>query len=365
MNLKTYEITLIAKSPVFVGNGKSYTKKEYLIANNKVHILNMNKLYAFLFAKKLDRSFEQFMLGNERDLFRWLKEKNLFNDALKCADYSLNLDTRDLKGLEIKSAIKDAYGNPYIPGSSLKGALRTILAAYRISENDALRANVRRELETELPNKDKKSRKQYLSNVVKNAEGRIFRTLNLPESKSGDAVNDILKGFIVGDSEPLSVNDLTLAQKIERHKDGKEKSLNLMRESIKPGTKIVFPLTIDEDICKFSEADILEAIYKFDDMYNENFLKKFEDIDALRADKPQIFLGGGAGFVSKTLVYPIMGQKNGVDATVKIFENTGVPFKHKHSKDKGLGVSPHIVKCTRYNGKTLQMGLCEFSIILK
>ncbi|MBR3721342.1 MAG: type III-A CRISPR-associated RAMP protein Csm5, partial [Selenomonadaceae bacterium] len=205
MNLKTYEITLTAKAPVFVGNGKSYTKKESVIANDKVYIINMNKLYAFFSQKKIAPSFEQFMLSNEKDLRRWLKEKNLFNDALKCADYSLNLDTRDLKGLEIKSAIKDAYGNPYIPGSSLKGPLRTILAAYRIGENGSLKSNIRRELENELPSKQ--SRKRYLSSVVKNAEEKIFRTLNLSDTKKGDAVNDVLKGFIVGDSEPLSVKD--------------------------------------------------------------------------------------------------------------------------------------------------------------
>jgi len=80
----------------------------------------------------------------------------------------------------------------------------------------------------------------------------------------------------------------------------------------------------------------------------------------LRADKPQIFIGGGAGFVGKTLVYPIMGKSKGVDAVVQIFNNTGVSSEHKHNKDKSLGVSPHIVKVTEYNGQTLQMGLCEF-----
>lgn len=80
----------------------------------------------------------------------------------------------------------------------------------------------------------------------------------------------------------------------------------------------------------------------------------------LKADKPQILLGGGAGFVSKTLVYPAMGYNKGLDMVSNILNRA---FKdHKHFKDKQQGVSPHIVKCTYYKGQTLQMGLCEFNI---
>ncbi|MBO6304137.1 MAG: hypothetical protein J6M62_03530 [Selenomonadaceae bacterium] len=57
-----------------------------------------------------------------------------------------------------------------------------------------------------------------------------------------------------------------------------------------------------------------------------------------------------------------MGKSNGIDAVVKIFGNTEVPFKHKHNKDRSLGVSPHIVKFGKYDGQTMQMGLCEFQI---
>lgn len=30
--------------------------------------------------------------------------------------------------------------------------------------------------------------------------------------------------------------------------------------------------------------------------------------------------------------------------------------RHKHRNDKALGVSPHILRCTRYRGTLLQMG---------
>ena len=274
-------------------------------------------------------------------------------------------DTRLAKGqrMQIMACIKDAYGNPYIPGSSLKGALRTILAAAKITGDDTLRAEIRQDLTANLPGNTGRTR--YLANTAKNAETKIFRTLRRTE-KHSDAVNDIMQGFIVGDSAPITDRRaLVLSQKIERHKDGTEKSLNLLREALRPGTKIVFPLTMNTKLCRFTDGEILDAIFNFAEMYNESFLAKFQGMDRLRADVPQLYLGGGTGFVSKTLIYPTMGKASGVATAADIFAKTvktRKPDEHKHRDDKKLGVSPHIVKCTHYEGKTLQMGLCEVAI---
>ena len=32
---------------------------------------------------------------------------------------------------------------------------------------------------------------------------------------------------------------------------------------------------------------------------------------------------------------------------------------HKHNKDNHLGVSPHMLKCTEYQGRRVQMGMCR------
>ena len=58
----------------------------------------------------------------------------------------------------------------------------------------------------------------------------------------------------------------------------------------------------------------------------------------------------------------MLGKSEGIDATVKIFENTRVPREHKHYKDNGLGSSPHIVKCCYYQGVLKQFGECRIDI---
>ena len=51
--------------------------------------------------------------------------------------------------------------------------------------------------------------------------------------------------------------------------------------------------------------------------------------------------------------------------SVNVFKNTNVSKDHKHYKDFEYGVSPHILKCTKYNGQVLQMGLCKVSSVEK
>jgi CRISPR type III-A-associated RAMP protein Csm5 len=89
--------------------------------------------------------------------------------------------------------------------------------------------------------------------------------------------------------------------------------------------------------------------------YYRSFQKKFSGMPAPKVN--YLYLGGGSGFASKTVVNSLYtDDKSKIRLTQKIFEKTKVP---KHYKDNEYGVSPHILKCTRYQGQTLQMGLCK------
>ena len=363
--LQQYKVKLTLRGPVFVGNGKEYSKKEYLfLPQKRLGILDIERLYKLMGKEKRIPKFEAFMMssGKGNDIGRWLDDEGLREKAEKtCIAYSLSRGDTKLekdKRKQIMACIKDPYGNPYIPGSSLKGMLRTIIAADRLLQNDTLREKTKRNLQQYLPTS--KGRKNCLSKMVSTLEEDIFRTMRREHTRPKDAVNDTLSGFIVSDSEPINPDRLILAQKVERRPDGTENPLNLLRESICPGTEIHFTITIDHSVCPITKERLLKAIESFDNDYSENFLKAYKDID--RLTPPQVYVGGGTGFCSKTLVYPLMGRNAGVRTTVEIFNKTGVPFHHKHKNDTAAGVSPHIVKCTWYQGKTIQMGLCDISI---
>lgn len=361
--LEHYKVKLTVRGPVFVGNGHEFSKKEYLfLPGQRVGIVDIQKMYQLMGRKGRIRQFEDFMLSSYADLGRWLDNERLKQDVERqCIAYTLDRgDTVLERGTrtQIMACMKEAGGRPYIPGSTLKGMLRSILAADYLLKNSRLRDNMQREIERELPMT--RNRKSCLARTVKGLEAKIFCRLNREHTRPNDAVNDILSGLVVSDSEPLDIKALVLAQKIERRVDGTEKTLNLLRESLRPGTEIKFTLTIDHSLCSLTKADILQAIECFDENYSDNFLAAYSGVDRLRP--PQVYVGGGAGFVSKTLLYPLMGKKDGIETAVQIFDKTRVPREHKHREDKRLGVSPHIIKCTHYKGQTLQMGLCDVVI---
>ena len=361
--LEHYKVKLTVRGPVFVGNGHEFSKKEYLfLSGQRVGIVDIQKMYQLMGRKGRICQFEDFMLSSYADLGRWLDNERLKQDVERqCIAYTLDRgDTVLERGTrtQIMACMKDAGGRPYIPGSTLKGMLRSILAADYLLKNSSLRDNMQREIERELPMT--RNRKSCLARTVKGLEAKIFCRLNREHTRPNDAVNDILSGLVVSDSEPLDIKALVLAQKIERRVDGTEKTLNLLRESLRPGTEIKFTLTIDHSLCSLTKADILQAIECFDENYSDNFLAAYSGVDRLRP--PQVYVGGGTGFVSKTLLYPLMGKKDGIETAVQIFDKTRVPREHKHREDKKLGVSPHIIKCTHYKGQTLQMGLCDVVI---
>ena len=190
-------------------------------------------------------------------------------------------------------------------------------------------------------------------------EQNAFHTLNRPKSKIQDAVNDKLSGLIVGDSAPLSMKDLMLCQRTELHRDGEEKSLNVLREAIRPGTVIRFPITIDTSVCDITQERIEQAVKAFGEMYYKCFLKEFPKMQP--PDAGTVWLGGGTGFATKTEVYPMFGKASGLERAMEIFRATGVPENHRHAKDRALGVSPHICKVTYWNGKRCQMGMCKMT----
>ena len=75
-------------------------------------------------------------------------------------------------------------------------------------------------------------------------------------------------------------------------------------------------------------------------------------------EKNVVWLGGGCGFLSKTVIYPMFG-KDAVKVVDNIYRNTlGSSYvKHKHTRDLSLKLSPHVCKCTRYQGKLYDMGM--------
>ena len=130
--LEAYDLEIKAVGPIFVGSGYEIQKKEYAFLNkNIVGVIDVEKLYQLAKKRYLTTDFENFMLKDVReDLKHWsIRNKISMSELEKCMKYTMNAgDIQMEKGrMQIMACAVDPYGNPYIPGSSIKGMLRTVL----------------------------------------------------------------------------------------------------------------------------------------------------------------------------------------------------------------------------------------------
>ena len=364
--LKVYKAKIHVMSPTFVGSGKDISKKEYCLSarDQKVIVYDPAKMYQLMQKAGKSRQFEDYLLNDSRnELERWLQDNRVsVSDVAGAVRYSVSWGDRMELGKSrttIMEFVKDPYGCPYVPGTSIKGMFRTILLGYEIMKNRSeysQQAFQIKDFHTDRP-----SNKNYQKDS-KHVEGAAFNRLNRDEKKRDNAVNDVLQGLIISDSKPLSLDDLVLCQKIEYHTNKEETALNILRECLRPGTDIEFTITIDTQSCPYSIDAIREAVKVFNEMYYSCFLSKF---GSKQRPADTVYIGGGVGFVSKTFIYPMFGCDDGVRVAENIFRNTLHPrvfAEHGHKHDSQNGVSPHILKCTKLNGKRYQMGMCRLII---
>ncbi len=121
--MTTYQIVLRTLSPVHIGSGDEWRLGfDFILANGYTWILNEDEVLREKEDQlKPDAKGHYPLLGSlltEADL----KNSAFFRYVLRGQPPSIKADAR------MKPFIKDPFDRPYIPGSSLKGALRTALA---------------------------------------------------------------------------------------------------------------------------------------------------------------------------------------------------------------------------------------------
>ena len=379
-HLQIFDLTLKTQSPLFVGSGRKIGKREYIYSPNQgcVKILNMELFFDYMLRHDLVRQFEKFMLSSNNSslLDFWTRDCHLAEDWLEhpklmgdkpLVQYRLAV-TEDVAGYngtkEIHQFQRDAYGRAYIPGSSLKGALRTAWLVHLLLH------------ETPAPGKKRTLEAFEVNHDYVFPEGNYANKL-----RSGAAADDILdsifRGVQVSDSAPIDNDKLILtgrtlisplsAARVEDF-DGDAKDLPLYQECVRPGETIRFRLTLDQSILNryahpITKDALLEAIAEFSRFYQDTFLSHFPQGHPVAniPDTPHLILGGGTGFLSKTVGYPYL--KDDYAAALKWTQRILQTQHGRHEADISLGVSPHRARYVTYAGKRYPAGFCEVNIL--
>lgn len=324
MNKLHYKIKLTVESPIYIGNSLEYTKLDFFEKDNYIHFVNHQKFFKVLEENNLFNTFFD-IVKKEQDLIKKnLKNKNspdLINKfylehSHKLYDailYKLPIIKSNRRLIKINSFVKNADNEPYIPGSSIKGAIRTaIMEEYNI-----------------------------------NSETQI-------------------KGLLISDSKPININNLiVLPRKNEIFYQHKQfpNNLELYNEYLKEGTELEFTITLDllqlnQTIPNIKNInDILNLINKrYKRIINILDLTNVAHDYTINKDN-LLFLGGQVGFHSKTILdkSPIIANNKAKQILTRQFKH------HKHNNDNLI--SPRTYKIINTSKGILFVGLASLEVI--
>lgn len=378
-NEKTATIKLNTVTPVFIGSGKSFTANKDFMANGSgrdLNFVNQKKLEQWIYENKKSKTFSEYLADKGALLYRWLNDQDIQQEEFLqiVGNRTVTANTENGNARIIRSVaafIRDAYGKPYIPGTSLKGVINNVLKCRFLINNDnekdqayfeKKRQGIINVFEENTKGKGKKI-KQTLTQIGDELdaylEQRLFSGFNTKSS--------LPSPVLISDSNHVEESQLAIYQKhdyiLSENLDEKENWIRSFRECLGERVEFTFQARFD--------FDRISGIDNFEDLKNAFRIQKrllldedgiyskfYEEINKYipqavinRKSSIFLFLGGGTGFHTKTLLAALF---NNDDAFQSVTYNILDIVKSRGDED----FSPRTIKLA--NDK--MMGICKLEL---
>ena len=398
---ETYKMAVEILTPVNIACDEVLKANEYLYdaKTSTVYFLNQMMWHKFIYTHNLFDEYERYIKSSsEKSLYEWLQSFGYKINDIKLAIKSkafahVNVlkSKKTLNDIVLQSKLID--GTPFIPGSSIKGVIRTAILYDLLNKNREIKKQYWNEIKSLRSSMKSAQIKKYLINDINkdinkkatNLEVALLHKLNLVNKenkpiKQFNAVCSVMRGISVGDSEHINqAEPMEVLQKIDLglNKDvdaGKE--LPVFRECILPKAKFNFQLKIDKTMTKEiginSIDDLLRMLQNYFDFVNDIFKSAFGKrcehlFDEINGGN--IYLGSNTGFLTKTLVMALADRKEeavdfirdllDMNFNQKDAKYNGEKDNAKHNGKNDTKISPRTLKATKYKGNTILMGVVK------
>lgn len=373
---KTYELTCI--SPIHIGNGQVFKPYEYIFVKGRqpqIYFLDHTKWMQFLQHHDLiDDYADQVLKIRNLKLYGWLKSKRLGNPVSLISQISSEsvpiYFTKESKQEcnDIVRQVKTIHGIPYIPGSSLKGAIRSAILFHCIRQHP----EAYRSFWPKLCNLMSGTNRKAIQKVATQLERQTFSLLPQYTEVPNDALQSVMKGIAVSDAL-LTKNEKNtiILQKYDvsaiRGEGLKAHPLPIFRECIPAGQKLHFSLTLDMEIVKQIGIHTADDIFQWLREYltfgltleKRRFGREYQG-EFVESELADILLGGGTGFFSKTVYHALAPEKEGQKVLAGFFDHvlfTRRSCHHHQQKDDGL--TPRTLKLAWADSDRWILGLAS------
>ncbi|MBD8975638.1 type III-A CRISPR-associated RAMP protein Csm5 [Veillonella magna] len=377
-------MTLRIVSPTTVADSRVLSPQEYIYDNHSrmLYVLNDTQWFCYLQKKGLLRDFENKCVKprlNAIPLYEWLEEKlhrrgfDVESELGTAVKYKIPAESKPTKEKgnrlnQVVLCMRLCDGRVYIPGSTIKGVIRTAILFKLLEEHDVLRQKWYREIRECIQSYQRniKQLEKELKSKLFNIEKQLVRTLNFGDQKANDVLRDAMRGIRCSDAMPQGTISTRVVQKIDfKLKEGAYNTLPIYKEMIEPGATFSFTITLEPSMTKTigveSVEDIIECLLNWfeavlDPVYTcfgNHFAELFDN-----ADLANCIIGGNTNFLYKTLYVALADEGKSRDL-VKYILNTQFR-KHAHLTDNII--SPRTLKGTSMNGTFYMTGEAEIQI---
>lgn len=374
-----YNMMLNVITPIHIGDADYKSKlnsNEYVYdaKSGTLTLIDNKKFVDLLIERNLFKIYYEYIYENtilkknrqdkKVDLGKFLKDVNLYREIEKFTKKiyeNLNLNTKNGKTNDMKLLLRDAYGKPYIPGSSIKGAIvNSLLVDYILNNRDEFEKDISSILNECKRVKVEQNIKKYQDTVAKTISN-IQNIILYGEPKKN---SDIKKfGISISDTYERE-NDEFKADFFqdfdEKIKDGSCQSIPMFREYIMPNSTFYFDLTLDFDRIEKSRLKIKNAQDIIDSISNATDYLTDIVLD-LPTIEEELILGANTGFHQKTIVYSLFEDKAiRTDVVRKLLHKSSNSKITNHLNDKN---APRVINRVKINDEYELAGLAKISVL--
>ena len=375
-NIIRNKMKLEVLTPLHIG-GADYKskldKKEYIFDKDKktLTLIDNEKFIAFLIKKNLFEKYIAYIENNVNakvmvqnrniNLLNFLKANNIdkdIQDFRKKAPIKLDMNIENMN--DIKLMLRDVQGKPYIPGTSIKGALINLLLVDYIIKNREKFSKEKRIILSECKKTNDDRSIRGLKNDIKKIVNQIEKSIIYSDNKSLEKSKKF--GISVSDSYSYSNTRTNFYQDIDEkrtNKPGEDKSrpMPVAREYIIANSIFDFDITLDIDLLEESKLKIKNIDDLIDSIENamSYLIDVLEDKNSPRTEN--LVLGANTGFLQKTIVYALFeDEKERLEVVKKLLHKNQKNVIGNHLNDK---FAPRVLNRIKINNKNLLVGLVK------
>lgn len=232
-------------SPLHVGNGNELKMIDFYfdIKKGEIKYINLEKFIDFCLEKDIDLNKEisknEYKTGKDFSITKFMKKKQIDPENLTSYSVPAIIEKRNRESeFAIREFIK--CGGAYVPGSSIKGAIRTAMMWYYLNERPDGEKIVLEGLEPWL------GKNRISGHLLKNIDDNISAAVFGKDPRS-----DVFRVLRVSDTSLIEMNRMEVS---EIRIVGNPQEIPIYVENIKAGSELSFDIDFNKFLLNDKEA---------------------------------------------------------------------------------------------------------------